>query len=304
MNKVCFLGSINMDMVIKVKSMPKEGETILADGIKKISGGKGANQAIAAARMGSKVYIIGRVGKDENGHNLINKMVEDGVNVNNVLIDDKEATGTAIITVNDNGNNSIIVISGANMSISSEQVMKAEEVIKRSDICAAQLETQVNSLKLVFKLAKKYGRFTILNPSPAKKLDEELIENTDIMVPNETEMLSLSGVQVYDLKSAEKASEKFIRRGMKAVIITLGEKGAVIVTKYKSELIPAYKVKAIDTTAAGDSFLGTLVSKIDTKNVTFENLKQAVIFGNKVSSIVVQRRGAQPSIPKLSDLRL
>lgn len=293
-----------MDMVIKVKSMPKEGETILADGIKKISGGKGANQAIAAARMGSKVYIIGRVGKDENGHNLINKMVEDGVNVNNVLIDDKEATGTAIITVNDNGNNSIIVISGANMSISSEQVMKAEEVIKRSDICAAQLETQVNSLKLVFKLAKKYGRFTILNPSPAKKLDEELIENTDIMVPNETEMLSLSGVQVYDLKSAEKASEKFIRRGMKAVIITLGEKGAVIVTKYKSELIPAYKVKAIDTTAAGDSFLGTLVSKIDTKNVTFENLKQAVIFGNKVSSIVVQRRGAQPSIPKLSDLRL
>lgn len=291
-----------MDIVIKVNSMPKEGETILADGLKKISGGKGANQAIAAVRTGSEVYMIGKVGKDENGHNLINKLLEDGINVNNVLIDDKEATGTAIITVNDKGNNSIIVIPGANMAISNEQVMKAEEVIKRSDICAAQFETPVDESKLAFKLAKKYGKITILNPSPAKKLDEELIENTDIMVPNETEMLNLSGVQVYDLKSAVKASEKFIKNGMKAIIVTLGEKGAVIVTKDKSELIPAYKVKAIDTTAAGDSFLGALASKIDIKNITFENLKQAVIFGNKVSSIVVQRRGAQPSIPKLSEV--
>lgn len=302
MNKVCFLGSINMDVVIKVDSMPKEGQTILADDIKKNNGGKGANQAVAARRSGAETYMIGKVGKDENGNILTKELLNDKIDMTYVVQDNDKPTGTAIITVNKNGNNSIIVISGANMTISQNQILEAESIIKRCDILGTQLETPIEAAKAAFKLAKKHGKLTVLNPSPSKTLDEELIKNTDILVPNETEIFDLTGLEVSDIDSAKMAAEKFIKNGMKAVIVTLGEKGAAIITSNNAELIPAYKVKAVDTTAAGDSFLGALVSKIDTKNMTFENLKEAVKFGNQVASIVVQRKGAQPSIPSISEV--
>ena len=291
-----------MDMVIKVKSMPLEGETILADNIEKNNGGKGANQAVAAKRSGSDVYMIGKVGKDENGDILVKELLKDDIDITYVSKDNSKPTGTAIITVNKEGNNSIIVIPGANMTISADEVDNAEKVIKECDITGTQLETPMKAADEAFKTAKKYGKTTILNPSPSKKLDEELIQNTDILVLNETETLYFTGLEVNDTQSAEKAAQIFIREGMKVIIITLGEKGAVVVTKDNAELIPAYKVNAVDTTAAGDSFLGALASKIDTKNITFENLKQAVKFANQVSSIVVQRKGAQPSIPYLSEV--
>lgn len=302
MNKVCILGSINMDMVIKVDEMPKEGQTILADGIERNSGGKGANQAVAAARSGSQVYMIGKVGEDENGKVLTEKLSAENIHMSYIKKDKINPTGTAIITVNKKGSNSIIVIPGSNMTISEQEILDSEAAIKEGDILVSQLEIPMEAANLAFKLAKKHNKLTILNPSPSKKLHEELIKNTDILIPNETEIFDITGINVIDLESAEKASEGFVKSGMKAVIITLGEKGAAIVTKNKAELIPAYKVNAVDTTAAGDSFLGAVASKISTSNINFENLKEAVLYGNKVSSIAVQKKGAQPSIPTLSEV--
>lgn len=302
MNKVCILGSMNMDMVITVASMPKVGETILCNEVKKVSGGKGANQAIAAKRSGSEVYMIAKIGKDENGDTLLNGLENDNINTKYVLRDDDKDTGMAIITVNSDGNNSIIVVPGSNMNISKPEVLKAEEVIKDSDIVVTQLETPMDAAAEVFKLAKKYNKLTVLNPSPSKTLSDELIKNTDIIIPNETEAYSITGTEVKDLESAKEASKFFFDKGVKVSIITLGENGAAIVTKDNAELIAAYKVKAVDTTAAGDSFLGAVVSKINVNDISFESLEKAVRFGNKVSSIVVQRKGAQPSIPYLDEV--
>jgi len=302
MNKVCFFGSMNMDMVVAVDSMPKVGETILCSNVKKIPGGKGANQAIAAKRSGAEVYMIAKIGRDENGDALLKGLEEDNINTKYVLKDNNESTGMAIITVNKEGNNSIIVVPGSNMNISKEEIVEAQDAIKNSDILATQLETPMDAAVEAFKIAKKYNKMTVLNPSPAKDLSNELIENTDIIVPNETEAYKLTGVEVKDIDSAKEASKFFLDKGVKAVITTLGENGAVIVTKENAELIPAYKVKAVDTTAAGDSFLGAVVSKIDSQKISFENLKEAVKFGSKVSSIAVQRKGAQPSIPYLKEV--
>lgn len=302
MNKVCFFGSMNMDIVVAVDSMPKVGETILCSNVKKIPGGKGANQAIAAKRSGAEVYMIAKIGKDENGDALLKGLEGDNINTKYVLKDDNESTGMAIITVNKEGNNSIIVVPGSNMNISKAEIIQAQDAIKNSDVLATQLETPMDAAVEAFKIAKKYNKMTVLNPSPAKDLSNELIENTDIIVPNETEAYKLTGVEVKDIDSAKEASKFFLDKGVKAVITTLGENGAVIVTKENAELIPAYKVKAVDTTAAGDSFLGAVVSKIDSEKISFENLKEAVKFGSKVSSITVQRKGAQPSIPYLKEV--
>lgn len=304
MNKVCILGSMNMDMVITVASMPKMGETILCDDVKKLPGGKGANQAIAAKRSGAEVYMIAKIGKDENGETLLKGLQNDNINTKYVLRDDNKDTGMAIITVNNDGNNSIIVVPGSNMNISKSEILKAEEAIKDSDIVVTQLETPMDAALEAFKLAKKYNKFTVLNPSPSKILSSELIENTDIIIPNETEAYSITGTEVKDIDGAKEASRFFFDKGVKVVIITLGENGAAIVTRDNAELIPAYKVKAVDTTAAGDSFLGAIVSKINVNDISFENLRRAVEFGNKVSSIVVQRKGAQPSIPYLDEMEI
>lgn len=302
MNKVCVLGSMNMDMVITVASMPKVGETILCNDVKKLPGGKGANQAIAAQRSGAEVYMIAKIGKDENGDTLLKGLQNDDINTKYVLRDNKKDTGMAIITVNSEGNNSIIVVPGSNMNISKLEILRAEEAIKDSDIVVAQLETPMDAAAEAFRLAKKYNKFTVLNPSPSKILSNELIENTDMIIPNETEAYGITGIEVKDIESAKRASRLFFNKGIKVVIITLGENGAAIVTRTNAELVPAYKVKAADTTAAGDGFLGALVSKINIKDVSFESLKKAVEFGNKVSSIVVQRKGAQPSIPYLGEV--
>ncbi|ATD54479.1 ribokinase [Clostridium chauvoei] len=302
MNKICVLGSMNMDLVLQIEDMPKVGETILSKGFKKIPGGKGANQAVAAQRYGAKVYMVSKVGKDENGKVLVDKLIEDKINTNYVLIDEKEPTGMAMIMVNENGNNSIIVVPGANMAITNEDIEGSKEAIKESDIVISQFETPINVTLEAFKEAKKLNKFTILNPAPAKEIQEELLNYTDIIIPNETEAELITGVKVIDLESAKMAASKMIAKGVKFVIITLGSRGAAVISKEDARIIDAFKVNAIDTTAAGDSFIGALSSRLNTNNLTFEDLTEAVRFGNKVSSIAVQREGAQPSIPYLDEV--
>ncbi len=302
MNNIYVLGSMNMDMVLKVNNMPKVGETILANSMDKIPGGKGANQAVAAKRSGAQVYMVSKVGQDENGLILTKELQRDDINTDYIFKDEKEPTGVAIINVDHSGNNSIIVVSGANMTINHEEIKRTEKLISRCDIVIAQFETPEDMTIEAFKLAKSYGKVTLLNPAPAKKINEELLKYTDIIVPNETEAFVLTGVEVSDLSSAKNAAAKFLDRGVKWVIITLGEKGAAVISKDFSEVVPAYKVNAIDTTAAGDSFIGGFGSKLNINELTKENVINAVKFGNKVSSIAVQRKGAQPSIPYLKEV--
>ncbi|MGV8981966.1 ribokinase [Clostridium sp.] len=297
MSKICILGSLNLDIVLKVENMAKIGETIFAKSLTNMPGGKGANQAIAAKRMGAEVYMIGKVGLDSNGKFLVDKLTLDGINTDFVFKDNKEPTGTAIINVNSEGNNSIVVVAGANMSINKVEIVQSYSIIDNCDVIVSQFETPSEITMEAFRYAKSKGITTILNPAPAKAVDENLLKFTDIIVPNETEACELTGILVEDLESAKKAAENFIKTGVNYVIITLGSKGAALISKEKAELIPAFVVNAIDTTAAGDSFIGALASKLGSEELNYENLKKAIFFGNKVSSIVVQRSGAQPSIP-------
>lgn len=303
MNNICVIGSINMDVVLKVDRMVKVGETIFAKDLKNISGGKGANQAIACARMNSKVSMISKVGVDGNGQILVDKLKENNINTEYIFKDKEVSTGMALITVDNEGNNSIIVASGANMTITEDEINKANEVIRNSDIVISQFEVPMKTILEGFKLAKKHNKLTILNPAPAKEINKELLKYTDIIIPNETEAYELTGVEVTDLNSAKEASKLLLEDGIKCVIITLGSKGAAVITKENADLVQAFKVNAVDTTAAGDSFIGGFASKLDVQNITFENIKKSIKFGNMVSSITVQREGAEPSIPYLKEVQ-
>lgn len=301
LNKVTVLGSMNMDIVYRVKNKPKDGETIFGKSIEYICGGKGANQAVSAKRLGADVCMIGKIGPDANGKILVEALEQDGINTRFVTTDKSTNSGTAIISVSDSGSNSIVVISGSNMEISDADIEKAKNEIKTSQFLLSQLEVPMNSISFAFDYAKKNGVKTILNPAPASKILDELLINTDIIIPNETEAFQLTGVCVVDLESAKKAAEFFFEKGVGYVIVTLGEKGAALVSKDKAEILPAIIVKAIDTTAAGDGFVGAIASKLPA-DYSYDDLREAVLFGNKVSSIVVQRKGAQPSLPFLYEL--
>ncbi|AJH00515.1 ribokinase [Clostridium beijerinckii] len=302
MNKICILGSINMDMVVSINKMPLIGETIFSDNFKLAHGGKGANQAVAAQRLGSEVHMISKVGQDAYGLQIVNSLEKENINVDNIFRDDVSPTGTAIITVDNEGNNSIIVVPGANMTLNLKEINKCKEVITCSDIIVSQFETPIEVTIEAFKFAKENEVITILNPAPAKDIPKELLKYTDIIVPNETEATTLTGINVKDLESAKQAANIFFNNNVKYVIITLGDKGAAVISKEDGILIPAYKVNAIDTTAAGDSFIGAVSTKLTKSNLNINSLAEAVKFANKVSAIAVQREGAQPSIPSLKEI--
>ena len=194
------------------------------------------------------------------------------------------------------------MVAGANMNITIDEINQSYKVIKACDVLIAQFETPSEITIEAFKYAKSQGVITILNPAPSKKIDENLLKFTDIIIPNETEASDITGILVNDLESAKIAAQNLIKTGVNYVIITLGSKGAALITKERAELIPAIVVNAIDTTAAGDSFIGAVASKLSTKNLSYDNIKSAIAFANKVSSLVVQREGAQPSIPTLQEV--
>lgn len=300
---ICVIGSMNMDLVVNVDKMPRVGETIMANEFKKVPGGKGANQAVAAARLKTNVYMIAKIGKDDNGETLLEGLNKDNINTDKVFVDDKNPTGMAIISVDSMGNNMIEVIAGSNMKLTVEDIKKCEDVIKSSKILIAQFETPKDVTYEAFKIARENGVITILNPAPAGEIGDDILSVTDIIIPNETETYELTNVKAYDLETAKEASKTFLNKNVKYVIITLGEKGAFIGNNEKCEIVPAYKVNAVDTTAAGDAFIGG-VSKIlhDEEKIDFETIKRAIRFGNMVSSIVVTRKGAQTSIPVLEEV--
>ena len=298
-NKVTVLGSLNVDTFRRVPRLPQPWESLKMDDIGVAGGGKGANQAISAARSKSHVTFIGGVGNDVQGEMMLKLLKEDGININNVA-KLNEGTGQAFILLQESGENSIVIYGGANQAIKTTVIQNAMNDIKDSDFLVAQFETPLEVTNEAFKLARELNVKTILNPAPATDILDELKKNIDLIIPNETEAELLTGIKVVDEDTCSKAADKLIDQGINNVIITLGKQGAYYKTKDGvCELVPAFKVKAIDTTAAGDTFIGALVSKLDT---SFSNLREAIIYASKASSLAVQRLGAIPSIPYKDDV--
>ena len=301
MNKVTVIGSINLDTNLRVKQMPRPGETIHATDHYSAAGGKGANQAVAAARAGSEVSFIGGVGADAPGKEMLNLLKSENIDTSGIITATKESTGQAFITVDDSGQNSITIYAGANYAFGANEVLQNQSLIKNADFVIAQFETQLAATIKGFEIAHEAGVRTILNPAPGMaQIPAELLKLTDIITPNETEAETITGVKVTDEKAAQKAAAKLHEQGVGTVIITIGDKGAFYSYQSKNELIPAFKVKAVDTTAAGDTFIGAMASVL---NPDLSNLKEAILFANKASSLTVQKYGAQPSIPYRKDIK-
>lgn len=295
MKKINVLGSLNMDLVTNVKITPKVGETILGSGFSQIPGGKGANQAAAIGRLGGNVSMIGRVGSDLFSDELIISLKKDNVDVSNVSKSEEAPTGTALIMVNDDGDNSIVVIPGANFDIRPIDV--TAEIID-GDYLVAQLETPIEVIENSFKIAKEKGIITVLNPAPAKKLSEELLSRVDILIPNETEFELLTGYNALDDKEIDMGVKKLISLGTNLVIITLGSNGSVLCDGKEKKYFASNKVKAVDTTAAGDSFIGGLLFSLS-NGVKIED---SIVFASKVAALTVTKKGAQSSLPTFAEV--
>lgn len=301
MNTITIIGSINLDRTIRLTHMPQVGETMHTKEIFSAGGGKGANQAVAAKRLGAKTYFIGAVGEDEAGKLMRELLAEETIDLSAVANLKGEATGQAYIMVDDLGQNSIMIHAGANNAFTPEHVKANQKIIEASDFIIAQFESDLASTITAFEIAKQSGVKTILNPAPAmNKVPEALLRLTDIIIPNETETEILTGIKITDELSMQKAASKLHDLGIEGVIITVGSKGAYYDFNSQSGIVPAYKVEAKDTTAAGDTFIGALSSVL---KKDLSNLKEAIAYGNQASSLTVQRFGAQPSIPYLHEMK-
>ena len=291
--RIAVIGSSNTDMVIKTSKLPAPGETILGGDFFMNPGGKGANQAVAAARLSGNVSLIAKTGDDVFGKQARELFEIDHINIDNLVTDPSHPTGIALITVDAQGENCIVVAPGSNSYLNQKDIDHSRQEILRSEIILMQLEIPIDTVLYTADLAYHAGIKVILNPAPAAKIPDELISRLYMITPNETEAELLSGIPVTDFESAELAAQNLYRRGVKVVIITLGSKGALLFTGDQVLLVPSPKVEAIDTTAAGDVFNGALAVAIAEGMA----LEEAVKFACKAAAISVTRMGAQASAP-------
>ncbi|MDW7660944.1 MAG: ribokinase [Bacillota bacterium] len=290
--KILVIGSLNMDLVTQVEQTPRVGETVAGRGLIYNPGGKGANQAVAMGKLGADVTMVGMVGDDVSGEELKQNLAVMNVHDKVGLAADAP-TGMALIMVNDNADNSIVVIEGANGNLKPEIVQKSW--FDNMDILVMQLEVPMETVSKCMALARESGLFTVLNPAPAKVLSKELLNNLDLLVVNETEFETLSGTEFKDPQDLAHGYEML---GVKSIVLTLGENGAWYFDGDQLLHVPAYKVKAVDTTAAGDSFIGGLLTKISKGS----SMKEALEFATEVAAFTVTRLGAQKSLPTLEEL--
>lgn len=294
MNKVTVVGSLNVDTTMKIKRMPLPGETISTLGKSSAAGGKGANQAVSAARSGAQTFFVGEVGKDSGGEMMLNDLRENGIDVSGIRENAQVGTGSAAILLDEHGQNSILVYGGANQQLSVDDVNAAKKQIMEADFVVAQFETPQAATLRAFELAKENGVTTILNPAPAQKIDPAVLKLTDLIIPNETESQALTGIIITDETSMLMSAAKFAQMGVRNLIITVGAKGAFYCTQDGYNFIPAFKVNAVDTTAAGDTFIGALASQL---KPDMSNIEKALVYAQRASSLAVQKMGALPSIP-------
>lgn len=298
MKNIVIVGSSNTDLVVQTSNFPNPGETIIGGDFNTFAGGKGANQAVAAARLGGNVSFIAKVGEDDFGSIAINGFEKDNINTEFVYKDSDAPSGVAIIMIDKNGENVIVVSPGANNNLSPLDISKAENVIASSDLILTQLETPIKTVSYVLDMAKKLGKKVILNPAPAQELGDSLYENLFLITPNESEAAILTKVEVVDERSASNAASVLLKKGVKNVIITLGSKGAFFKNNEEEFIIKANKVQVVDTTGAGDTFNGAVTVALSEG----KSFKEAIAFGNVAAGISVTRLGAQSSIPKRDEL--
>lgn len=286
--KILVVGSINKDLVVNTSRFPLAGETLIGDSFYTNNGGKGANQASAIAKLGGDVSIIGAVGDDEFGRETVKNLSLYGVDTKNVSVKKGISTGIASITVTKSGANNIIVVPGANSLLSKEDIDSKLDVIKKSDIVVIQLEIPIETAKYVASLSKRLGKTVILNPSPAVELENDMLETVDILIPNETEIEIIGGIE---------RAKSF---GIKYIIVTLGKNGSNLyyLSNNAKKHFNAYDVEVVDTTAAGDSFLGAIAAML----ALDKPIEEAISFATKVSNITVTRKGAIDSIPTLEEV--
>lgn len=291
--KLIVLGSINADYVLNLAQFPRPGETLSGSQYQVAFGGKGANQAVAAGRSGANIQFIAAVGDDEIGQKMCRQFKEDGIDTRSIETCQSEKTGVALIFVNGQGENMIGIYPGANAAVSVESVKKYQQDMIDADAILMQLETPLDTIMAAAQLAKQHGTQVILNPAPARELPDALLKCVDIITPNETEAEALTGIAVKDEASANQAAQALHQKGISLVIITLGSRGAWVSENGHGELIAGFKVNAVDTVAAGDTFNGMLVTML----LEGLPLKQAVRYGHAAAAIAVSRPGAQPSVP-------
>lgn len=295
MPHIVVVGSLNMDLVVEVPAIPLPGETVLGKNFATFPGGKGANQAVAAARLGAQVSLIGRVGKDAFGDQLLASARQNGIDVSHVGRDETAATGVAMIAVDEKGQNSIAVASGANFCLTADHVRQAWVELDDVDLLVMPLETRLETIETAVELACGSGTTVILNPAPARQLPEQLLAGVDVLVPNEPETAQLTGMPVSTPQESQEAARQLLALGVGNVVLTLGSRGALILNGADEQftLVPARQVEVVDTTAAGDSFMGGLAVALGEG----KSLVEAAQFANVVGALAVTRQGAQPGMP-------
>ena len=299
MANIVVIGSSNTDMVVKTSRFPLPGETILGGMFFMFAGGKGANQAVAAARMGGQVSFVAKVGKDIFGDQAIKGFNSEGIDTTYISVDHATASGVALITVDAKGENEIVVAPGANNSLEEKNILSAEVAIAEAEIILLQLEVPIATVTFACRKAFELGKKVILNPAPACTLPAEIYPHLYLITPNETEASLLTGIEVIDEKSADVAADKLLSYGVENVIITLGSKGAYFKNKELSFLTTTEKVEAIDTTAAGDIFNGAISVAIAEGHAW----QKAIRLACNAATISVTRMGAQASAPLRSEVK-
>ena len=297
--RILVIGSSNTDMTIKSDNLPLPGQTILGGRFIMGPGGKGANQAVAAKRLGGNVEFICKIGHDIFGKNAADGYKKEGIDISHILYS-TEPSGVALILVDKTGENVISVAPGANGDLSVRDIESLANVIKEADYLILQLEIPTDAVIRAAQIAHEAGVYVILNPAPACKLPHELFQYISLITPNQTETELMTGVKLINEQSFITAVENFNRMGVKDVIITLGSKGSLVCRGGKSEFVPAIKVNAIDATAAGDTFCGAVCVALSQG----KNLKEAAAFATKAASLTVQKIGAQDSIPSITDINM
>ena len=295
---IAIVGSSNTDMVIKAHHLPAPGETILGGTFFMTQGGKGANQAVAAARLNGQVTFIAKTGADVFGKQSLQLYKDDGINTSYISTDENSPSGVALITVDDHGENCIAVAPGANGTLSIDDINKARTILEKASIILVQLEIPLETVSYVVNLAEQANVKLVLNPAPACMLSDDLLNRISIITPNEKEAEMLSGIKILGIDSAKEAAKVLAGKGIETVIITMGSEGALLFNNNTFEMVPAAKVKAVDTTAAGDVFNGALVVAISEG----KDMIEAVRFANAAAAISVTRLGAQASAPRRSEV--
>ncbi|WEZ87011.1 ribokinase [Pseudomonas sp. NyZ480] len=297
--KVVVVGSLNMDLVARAERLPRPGETLAGENFFTVPGGKGANQAVAVARLGGTVAMVGNVGDDAYGQQLRQALEVEGIDCQAVKVCEGVSSGVALITVDAASQNCIVIIPGGNGLLTPQAVQQFDGLLQAAEVIICQLEVPADTVAWTLARGRELGKTVILNPAPATgPLPTQWLAHIDYLAPNESEAQALTGVPVSDLDSARRAGERLVQLGVRKVIITLGAHGALLVCAQGSRHFPAPKVKALDTTAAGDTFIGGFAAAL-VRGLTED---AAIAFGQRAAALSVTRAGAQPSIPYLKEL--